>query len=116
MDERLGSGRRGSHRADDLLVMASANGHRSLGWDDAGELRVGARADLVAVRLDSVRTAGATTTTAMAAVVFAATAADVTDVVIDGRAVVRDGVHCSIDAAAELRAAIAAIFDEEVGS
>ena len=39
-------------------------------------------------------------------VVFAATAADVTNVVVDGRTVVRDGAHVSIDVAAELQATI----------
>jgi cytosine/adenosine deaminase-related metal-dependent hydrolase len=43
----------------------------------------------VSVALDSVRTAGCDP----AAVVFAATAADVRHVVVDGRVVVRDGVH-----------------------
>ena len=45
-------------------------------------IAVGARADLVTVRLDSVRTAGADP---FAAPAFAATAADVTHVVVDGR-------------------------------
>ena len=48
---------------------------------------IGARADLVTVRLDTVRTAGHDDPAA--AVVFAATAADVTDVVVDGRPIVQ---------------------------
>ena len=38
---------------------ATAAGHTSLGWPDAGEIAVGARADLVTIGMDSVRTAGA---------------------------------------------------------
>ena len=40
-----------------------------------------------------MRTAGAADGLALEAAVFAATAADITDVVISGRDVVRDGVH-----------------------
>jgi hypothetical protein len=43
--------------------------------------------------------------------VAAATAADVGDVVAGGRHVVRAGRHASLDVAAELRAAIAAVTD-----
>ena len=35
-----------------VLAMAGLEGHRSLGWDDAGTIAVGQRADLVAVALD----------------------------------------------------------------
>jgi cytosine/adenosine deaminase-related metal-dependent hydrolase len=42
-------------------------------------------------------------------IVAAATAADVTDVVVAGRHVVRDGRHARLDVAAGLRAAIAAV-------
>jgi cytosine/adenosine deaminase-related metal-dependent hydrolase len=40
-------------------------------------------------------------------VVFAASAADVTDVVVDGRVVVAEGRHTGLDVAAELREAVA---------
>jgi cytosine/adenosine deaminase-related metal-dependent hydrolase len=50
-----------------------------------------------------VRLAG----TPAGAAVFCAGAADVRDVMVGGRWVVRDGAHVSIDVAAELRAAIA---------
>jgi formiminoglutamate deiminase len=109
LDERLRSGRRGTHTAADLLDAVTVHGHRSLGWHDAGLLEVGARADLVSVRLDSVRTAGATDDVAVETLVFAATSADVTDVVVDGRHLVVDGRHATIDVAAELTAAIAAV-------
>jgi cytosine/adenosine deaminase-related metal-dependent hydrolase len=110
LDERLRSGERGVHGAVRLLSMATVNGHRSLGWHDAGELAVGNRADLVTIALDSVRTSGAGRAHAIEAVVFAAAAGDVTDVVIDGRRVVVDRHHVSIDAAAELDAVISELM------
>ncbi|MFI9840168.1 formimidoylglutamate deiminase [Nonomuraea sp. NPDC051941] len=90
LDERLRSGKRGNWSAADLLAAATVNGHASLGFPDAGLLVPGAWADLVSVRLDSVRTAGAG---GPEAVVFAATAADVHSVVSGGRRVVTDGRH-----------------------
>jgi cytosine/adenosine deaminase-related metal-dependent hydrolase len=110
LDERLRSGERGMHESVRLLSMATVNGHRSLGWHYAGELAVGNRADLVTIALDSVRTSGAGGAHAIEAVVFAATAADVTDVVIDGRPVVVDRHHVSIDATAELDAVISELM------
>ena len=91
MHERLATRRRGHWTADELLVAATAAGHGCLGWADAGVIAPGALADLVAVRTDSVRTAGAGD--GLDAVVYAATAADVTDVVVGGRAVVVGGEH-----------------------
>jgi formiminoglutamate deiminase len=102
MHTRLRDERRGHFTAADLLAAATAAGHRALGWPDAGTITPGARADLVTVRLDSVRTAG----TDPAAIAFTATAADVTGVIVDGRVVVRDGAHVSFDVAAALRTAI----------
>ncbi|WJK34690.1 formimidoylglutamate deiminase [Solwaraspora sp. WMMA2065] len=103
--ERLRTGRRGHFSPGELLTMASKAGHAALGWADAGRIAVGARADLVTVRCDSVRTAGVDP----AGLVFAATAADVTDVVVDGRPVVADGRHLHLDVPAELAAAIRAV-------
>ena len=93
LDERLSSGVRGRWSATELLAAATRDGHASLGFADAGHLSVGARADLVAVRLDSVRTAGGDEQDAVQRVVFAGTAADVTDVVVSGRRVVEGGEH-----------------------
>jgi cytosine/adenosine deaminase-related metal-dependent hydrolase len=111
LDERLRSGQRGVHAATELLAMATSNGHRSLGWHDAGSITVGNRADLVTVALDSVRTAGTTSDSAIEAVVFAATASDVTDVLIDGRCIVADGCHTGVDTAAALDASIKELID-----
>jgi cytosine/adenosine deaminase-related metal-dependent hydrolase len=106
MDERLHTERRGHFSPGELVRAATVAGHRSLGWPDAGAIAAGQRADLVTVRLDTVRTAGA----APSAVFFAAGAADVSTVVVDGRVVVRDGQHVRVDAAAELARAVGALW------
>ena len=97
LGERLASGQRGHFRAGELARAATTDGHASLGWPDAGEIASGAIADLVTVGLDSPRLAGATRTTALASVVFAASAADVRHVVVGGRDLVADGRHLLID-------------------
>jgi formiminoglutamate deiminase len=94
LDERLARRERGIISATTLLDAATSAGQRALGWTDAGALRVGANADLVAVDTRSMRTAGGGATPEN--VVFAASAADVTDVIIDGRTVVTEGRHAAI--------------------
>lgn len=106
MHERLDSLQRGRFRPEELLAAATAHG--SLGWEDAGRLEAGARADLVAVRLDSPRTAGS----APAQVLLAATAADVDTVLVDGRVVVEAGLHRLGDVGALLRAAIEPLWED----
>jgi formiminoglutamate deiminase len=107
LDERLASRERGRWSAAELLAAATSGGHRSIGFGDAGRIEPGARADLVAVRLDSVRTAG--TGACVETAVFAATAADVTDVVASGNHLVAGGNHVKLDVAAELAGAIASV-------
>jgi formiminoglutamate deiminase len=107
LNERLRSRRRGNWTAAALLRAATEDGHASLGWPDAGRLEAGALADFCTVRLDSVRTTGVPPRMGAEAAVFAATAADVADVVVGGRVVVRDGEHQTVgDVAAALREAI----------
>jgi formiminoglutamate deiminase len=96
LDERLATGRRGHHRPAALLHAATAGGMRSLGWD-AGTIEPGRLADLVALRLDSPRLAGAARVDLLAAAVFAATAGDVTDLVVGGRQVVAEGRHLLVE-------------------
>ncbi|MEV0594134.1 formimidoylglutamate deiminase [Nonomuraea cavernae] len=103
LDERLASERRGHWQAAELLTAATGRGHASLGFPDAGQLMPGAWADLVSVRLDSVRTAG---TSGLEGVVFAATAADVHSVISGGRRVVSEGRHRLGDVGALLGEAI----------
>jgi formiminoglutamate deiminase len=95
LDERLARCERGVIAAERLLRAATVDGQHALGWADAGTLSIGARADLVAVDLQSIRTAGGGA--AVETIVFAATAADVTDVVVDGRVVVAERRHLGID-------------------
>jgi formiminoglutamate deiminase len=85
LDERLVSGVRGHWSAGSLLEAATSAGHRSLGVPDAGLLAAGHWADLVTFDTASARTAGAGASEE--AVVFAATAADITHVVASGRPV-----------------------------
>ncbi|MFI1989959.1 formimidoylglutamate deiminase [Actinoplanes sp. NPDC020271] len=106
LDERLATRQRGHFGADDLIAAATRAGHASLGWADAGEIAAGQRADLVAVSLSSARTAGVDP----AGLIFAATAADVTDVIVDGHAVVAEGRHRTIDVPESLRTAITAVL------
>ena len=87
--ERLRTGERGRISPDELVTALTSAGNAALGWPDAGWLRPGAPADLTAVRLDSVRTAGC----APEQVLYAATASDVHTVVSHGRVVAEDGHH-----------------------
>ena len=106
LDERLATGERGLHSPAALLRAATEDGHACLGWPDAGRIAPGARADLVTVGLDGVRMAGTEPSNAVEAVVFAATAGDVRHVIADGREIVRDGRHTTIDVARELHEAV----------
>ena len=110
LDQRLVTRQRGIHRAADLLVAGTSEGAASIGWPEAGRLEVGALADFVTVSLDSPRLAAVTslgrdsvdgrsaneTEALEAAVVFAASGADVRNVVVGGRTVVEDGRHATI--------------------
>ncbi|MEJ7795072.1 MAG: formimidoylglutamate deiminase [Nocardioides sp.] len=89
LDERLATQQRGHWSAAELLDAATTSGHASLGFPDAGRIAVGARADLVTVDLESSRTAGTGADEHTA--VFAASAADVTRVMVDGRVVFQAG-------------------------
>ena len=112
LDQRLVSGRRGLHQPEQLLAAATTAGSASLGRDARG-LAVGAPADFTTVALDTPRTAGATAATALDQLVFAATAADVTDVVVAGRHVVEEGRHVDIgDVGLALNEAISEVMDE----
>jgi cytosine/adenosine deaminase-related metal-dependent hydrolase len=79
-----------------------------LGRPDAG-LAAGAPADFVTLRLDSPRTAGVADP--LAAAVFAATAADVAQVVVAGRITAEGGQHVDVDVTDELATSIAALVD-----
>jgi len=105
MHERLDSLERGRFRLDELL--AAATRHDCLGWDDAGHLEVGARADLVAVRLDSCRTAGS----APEQIMLSASGGDVDTVIVDGAIVVTGGQHVLGNVGALLQKAIQPLWE-----
>lgn len=89
LDERLSTQQRGHWSAAELLDAATVNGHASLGWEDAGRIAVGQRADLVTLDVRSPRTAGSGAGGETA--VFAASTADVVHVVSGGSVVaIRD--------------------------
>jgi cytosine/adenosine deaminase-related metal-dependent hydrolase len=87
-----------------VLTAATAGGYASLGLAGGGTIAPGALADVTTIALDSVRLAG---TPPLDGTVFCATAADVRDVMVGGRWVVRGGAHVSIDVARELREVLA---------
>ncbi|WP_183092278.1 formimidoylglutamate deiminase [Nocardioides stalactiti] len=96
MHDRLRTGVRGHWSAQALLETATGNGYASLSVGDPG---------VVMIDPVSPRTAG--TGRDVHAAVFAATAADVTEVIIDGR-VVFDGDHARVGR--ELEAAIEKVW------
>jgi formiminoglutamate deiminase len=110
LDERLATGVRGHHEPAGLLAAATRDGYASLGWPEGGALAPGALADLVRVGLDGVRMAGARGGDPVATLIFAGAAADVRDVIVGGRFIVRDGVHASLDVPRELAAVLAAVW------
>ena len=106
LDARLASLRRGRFSPDALVEALTRAGHASLGWPDAGQLAPGQRADLVSLRLDTVRTAGALPEQ----LVLVAGAADVDTVLVDGRMVVSGGRHVLGDVAGLLTEAITPLW------
>lgn len=110
LDERLSSGARGRFAVEELLVAGTSAGQRAIGWAEAGAIAPGKLADLVALSLDSPRLAGVSAGSLLEHAVFAAGAADVTDVLVSGRHVVAGGRHGAIEVAPSLRTAITALL------
>jgi len=112
LDERLATQQRGHWMAGELLRAGTATGHASLGWNDAGAIAVGQRADLVVLDPASPRTAG--TGRDEQAVVFAAVAEDVRRVMADGRWIFVDAdraeIGCELD---EVVARVWRLLEEE---
>jgi formiminoglutamate deiminase len=78
--QRLATKTTGTHHEPDLIAAGLGN-TRAIGRPEPIGLVTGARADLIAVRMDSSRTAGVEPP----GLVFAATAADISTVVVGGR-------------------------------
>jgi formiminoglutamate deiminase len=104
--ERLITLQRGRFSPAELVTAMTSAGHGCLGRPTDGRIAVGAVADLVAVRLDSPRTAGSLADQA----VYCATAADVHTVVCAGRTVVKGGEHVLGDVGSLLRKAIGPLW------
>ena len=107
MHERLHHHERGRLQPAELIAAMTTHGQASLGWQDAGLIEIGQRADLVAVRADTVRTAGSDPSQ----IVLSAFASDVDTVVVDGSIVVSGGRHRSQDVGAELVSVIGEVWD-----
>ena len=105
--ERLVTLERGRFTPGQLTDALSRNGYAALGWPDGGRLAAGALADFVTLRLGSPRTAG----TAPEQILYAATGADVTTVVVGGEVVVSAGQHRLGDVGRLLTDAISALDD-----
>ncbi len=105
MQDRLASGARGRFSPAEVLDAAGAGGYRSLGWAQ-GPMEPGGPADLIEVRTDSMRTVGS----APEQLIFAATASDVTRVLVGGRVVFSDGALASGEEPAQLLARGLAAF------
>jgi len=72
-----------------IVDMATIDGARALGMDkDIGSLEVGKKADIITLDLSSSRISPINNL--LSAVVYAAQSADVCDVIIDGKTIVRD--------------------------
>ncbi|MEO6998591.1 MAG: formimidoylglutamate deiminase [Terracoccus sp.] len=89
MHERLVTNERDRFAANDLLMAASFNGYRALGWPDGGHLSKGALADFITVRTDTVNTAGSLPEQ----IIYSGVASDVSTVVVAGEVVVMGGQH-----------------------
>jgi 5-methylthioadenosine/S-adenosylhomocysteine deaminase len=92
--------------AREALRLATIDGARALGIDDrVGSLEIGKQADLVVVRTDGphVLPGG----DVYARLVYGCTSRDVTHVLIDGKVVVREGEHQTLDRDRVLSKAIA---------
>ena len=88
LHNRLLTGKRGEFAPTYLLEAATSNGAVALGFDPGG-LVVGANADFMTVSASSPRTNGLSKDEGVAQTVFSAAAADVTDVVVAGRPILR---------------------------
>ncbi|GIG21616.1 formimidoylglutamate deiminase [Cellulomonas chitinilytica] len=108
MHERLARGSRGVLDPAALVELLTAGGQAALGDPTGGRIAVGSPADLVAVRTDTPRTAGADPEQ----LVLVAGSADVDTVVSAGVVRVAGGRHVLGDVGALLGAAVDAVWRE----
>ncbi|AEE44222.1 formimidoylglutamate deiminase [Cellulomonas fimi] len=108
MHERVAREARGVLDPAGLVDLLTTGGHTALGDPTGGRLAVGAPADLVAVRTDTPRTAGADP----AQLVLVAGSTDVDTVVVGGRVRVSGGRHALGDVGVLLARAVDAAWRE----
>ena len=106
--QRLATNVRGVHGPAELLRAGTFDGYASIGWN-GGILAAGAVADLVVIDPSSVRLAGSNADDA-ASLVSGASAPDISQVMVDGRWVVRDSSHVSIDVPRALATSIDSLW------
>ncbi|WP_273652877.1 formimidoylglutamate deiminase [Cellulomonas fimi] len=106
LHERVARESRGVLDPAALVALLTSGGHAALGDPTGGRLAVGAPADLVAVRTDTPRTAGAEP----AQLVLVAGSGDVDTVVVGGTVRVDGGRHVLGDVGALLTRAVAAAW------
>ena len=97
--------------AGQVLKMATVNGARALGRTDTGELKVGKRADIIAVSMDMPHMYPAFDI--MNLLVYSAQASDVVMTMVDGKILYENGIYKTIDAEKarfEMKDAIARIY------
>ena len=95
--------------AAEVLAMATIRGARALGLErEIGSLEPGKRADVTVVDLRTPH-ASPGGEDLHGTIVYSARASDVTDVLVDGRPVVREGKLLTLDAGALARAAPAEV-------
>lgn len=88
-------------RAEDVFDMATTGGADALGRPDLGRLAAGCRADIVLVRIDTPK--AAPLYDPFKFLIYAATGADVDQVIVDGATIVRGGEVLTLDVAAAVR-------------
>ncbi|MEX1043289.1 MAG: formimidoylglutamate deiminase [Acidimicrobiia bacterium] len=106
--ERLRTLRRGNLGIEQQ--MSALTNHAALGWDDAGSISVGHRADLVTIDLDSVRLAGSDISTMLAGTIHTASPADIATVTVDGIDRVTDRTYVAGDIGREFSDLIPRLF------
>ena len=97
--------------AADILKMATVNGARAMGRFDTGELKVGMKADIIAVSMDKPHMFPAFDI--MNILVYSAQASDVVMTMVDGHILYENGVYNTIDVErvkAEMKESIKRIY------
>ena len=102
---RGGAGDRARHASGKRRARHALRRRAARAATGGAGIAAGAPADLVTIGTDSPRLAGAPSDL-VASIVFSASAADVTDVMVAGRDVVCDRAHVSIDVVSELDDAV----------